>query len=166
MKFWQNAGIIIYPIFLLGIEYDNFGQPIIADSDELFFDDILQSNFKESHHNLVEKDYQLLKYFQEKCSHANFVFKGDDDILLNPSKAIEKIRNMIADPDIKLLGCLKVDEFPNTDMTKKYYVPPALWVEFEQKNWLNYMKTVNFKFSQSMNIKNHIQPTHQELLIS
>ena len=132
-KFWQNAGIIIYPIFLLGIEYDSFGQPIIADTDELFFNDILQSNFKESHHNLIEKDYQLLEFFQKKCSHANFVFKGDDDILLNPSKAIEKIRNMIADPDIKLLGCLKVDEFPNTDMTKKYYVPPALWAEFEKK---------------------------------
>ena len=75
----------------------------------------------------MEKDYQLLNYFHKNCSHADIVFKGDDDILLNPFKAAERIKNMTNDPTIKMSGCIKKGEHPNTHINLKYYVAPTLW---------------------------------------
>lgn len=41
-----------------------------------------------------------MRFFRSNCSHADFVFKGDDDILLNPRKAAEKINNMARDRNL------------------------------------------------------------------
>ena len=48
------------------------------------YDDILQLNFTESHYLLPIKDIAFLDYIATSCAHADFVFKGDDDILLVP----------------------------------------------------------------------------------
>jgi len=56
--------------------------PNVADEAETF-GDILQANFDESFHNLTYKDYFFLSWFKEEECETKFIFKGDDDILLN-----------------------------------------------------------------------------------
>ena len=57
-RHWHHLKIIIKPIFLLGIERDPFGNPISLREEDLKSEDILVSNFTESHYGLVNKDYQ------------------------------------------------------------------------------------------------------------
>lgn len=47
------------------------------------YDDILAGDFLDSFHNLTFKDSMLMTWAKEKCP-SKFIFKGDDDILLNP----------------------------------------------------------------------------------
>ena len=84
-------------IFILGIEHDN-DHNVTHEAEE--FGDILQADFGENFHNLTYKDYFFLSWFESqscqtkwvKSWHTDvllyvwifrFVFKGDDDILLN-----------------------------------------------------------------------------------
>ena len=48
-------------------------------------DDILVGDFEESFYNLTFKDSLLLTWSKNHCR-AKFIFKGDDDIFLNPFK--------------------------------------------------------------------------------
>ena len=73
------------------------------------YDDILAGDFLDSFHNLTFKDSMLMTWAKEKCP-SKFIFKGDDDILLNPyGKGLNmnnigglKIRNetFFSDPQI------------------------------------------------------------------
>ena len=47
------------------------------------YDDILAGDFLDSFHNLTFKDSMLMTWAKERCP-SKFIFKGDDDILLNP----------------------------------------------------------------------------------
>nr|XP_054751181.1 uncharacterized protein LOC129256974 [Lytechinus pictus]XP_054751182.1 uncharacterized protein LOC129256974 [Lytechinus pictus]XP_054751184.1 uncharacterized protein LOC129256974 [Lytechinus pictus] len=47
------------------------------------FGDILQANFVESFHNLTLKVILGLRWASSECSSAKFVYKGDDDMLVN-----------------------------------------------------------------------------------
>ena len=48
-------------------------------------------DFEESHYNLSLKDYHLFNYIEEKCQEMDFLFKGDDDILLIPENLMYHI---------------------------------------------------------------------------
>ena len=52
-------------------------------SEAVTYDDILAGDFLDSFHNLTFKDSMLMTWAKEKCP-SKFIFKGDDDILLNP----------------------------------------------------------------------------------
>ena len=74
---YSASNITMHPIFLLGTEYDAFGNiKHLPDSREDNCTDILQTDMKESHYALVHKDYTLLQYVREQCPHVDFVFKG------------------------------------------------------------------------------------------
>ena len=61
------------------------------------FGDILRLNFTESHYLLPMKDIAFLNYIQESCPRADFVFKGDDDILVMPENIGLMVREMVKD---------------------------------------------------------------------
>ena len=44
--------------------------------------DLLILDFPETFYNLVYKDIAFLRFIESSCSSVDFVFKGDDDILL------------------------------------------------------------------------------------
>ncbi len=53
--------------------------------------DILQVNITESYLNISMKFASLLEYKLKYCSSVRFLFKGDDDIFLNPDKLYAKL---------------------------------------------------------------------------
>lgn len=76
-KYYTANHIIIHTVFLLGTEFDAFGnKKLMPTSSEDSQTDILQTDIKESHYALVHKDYEFIKFFRDFCSHADFVFKG------------------------------------------------------------------------------------------
>ena len=79
----------------------------------------------ESHYNLPVKDHAFLEYVENYCSNADYVFKGDDDILLVPRNLATLIDEMeISGTDA--MGCLKKDERVNREITSKYFMPDDL----------------------------------------
>ena len=52
---------------------------------------------------LPAKDYAYLSYFEEDCSNADYIFKGDDDILVVP---------------YNLANLVNVSNFRNSDLIK------------------------------------------------
>ena len=69
-------------VFILGLEDDSDSGDEIANEARLF-GDILQADFNEGFHNLTYKDYFFLSWFKSQTCRTKFLFKGDDDILLN-----------------------------------------------------------------------------------
>ncbi|XP_071481522.1 uncharacterized protein [Diadema antillarum] len=71
-------------IFVIGretVETQKSVQDIEGEAKQ--FGDILQANFAESFHNLTLKVILGLRWVSEKCPSASFVYKGDDDMLVN-----------------------------------------------------------------------------------
>ena len=70
-------------------------QKIIELTDEADkFNDILQSDFRESHYNLSIKDHDLFNFIVEQCSHLDFAVKGDDDVLIVPQNLAFLIKEL------------------------------------------------------------------------
>ena len=81
---WEfDSGIQVHTIFLLGQEKpDLTGIEVKREAEK--FNDILQSDFKESHYNLAIKDHDFFNFIVEQCPEIDFAVKGDDDILIVP----------------------------------------------------------------------------------
>ena len=67
------------------------------DEEIILHGDILRLNFTESHYLLPIKDIAYIHYIEEHCPQADFVFKGDDDILVIPENVKYMIREMQTD---------------------------------------------------------------------
>lgn len=89
--------------------------------------DILQGNFFESFYNLTLKESLLLKWYQTACK-VDFIFKGDDDIFLNPPK-LESMLSNIRPNSIGLYGSRLVNSPRIKNPKSKYYVSSNLWPE-------------------------------------
>ena len=76
---------------------------IFITTEEENHKDILQTNFIESHYNLSLKDVNFFKYIEQNCKHADYIFKGDDDIMLIPENAMYEITRLKNQP-----VCLKL----------------------------------------------------------
>jgi hypothetical protein len=81
--FWEfEENLDMHLIFLLGKDGTEISE------EEKIYNDILMIDFNESHYNLSVKDYSLFSYIDEHCKNIDYLFKGDDDILLVPENAI------------------------------------------------------------------------------
>ena len=96
-KHWQfEPDLEIHYLFLLGTE-----EKATVPEEEHEYMDILQSDFMESHYNLSIKDHDFFTFIELHCPHVDYVFKGDDDILLVPENAMFHI-NKIKDTTVSL----------------------------------------------------------------
>lgn len=106
-------------IFLLGRENST-----LSVSDEATeFGDILQADFGENFHNLTYKDYFFLSWFESQSCQTKFVFKGDDDILLNTfllKQLLNKYQDHVKEPF--MMGSVLRNSPRVTDKSSKYFV--------------------------------------------
>ncbi|CAG5102779.1 Oidioi.mRNA.OKI2018_I69.chr1.g462.t1.cds [Oikopleura dioica] len=99
---WTKLGFKIKVVFIIGQkENANLTEEMRKNEDLLVLD------FEESHYNLPYKDMAFLRFIEEKCSTADFVFKGDDDILLVPQNLINEISKIKSSSSIEAIGCKK-----------------------------------------------------------
>ena len=92
-------------IFLIGIN-SKLGKETSLEMlrEEEHFDDILFGDFDDSFHNLTMKDQMYFTWVKHGCKSAKYVFKGDDDTLINPFQ-IQKFLKTKNSTEPALYGC-------------------------------------------------------------
>ncbi|CAG5109442.1 Oidioi.mRNA.OKI2018_I69.chr2.g3977.t1.cds [Oikopleura dioica] len=137
-QIWRELGYDIRVVFLLGNPGD-----IDLSAETRVHEDVLILDFTESHYNLPFKDKAFLQFFAENCSHADFLFKGDDDIFLRPEKFVKIFEEIEDDEAIGCCHARRIDlksenagypedqslcegsrvPEPVRDPTSKYFIP-------------------------------------------
>ncbi|XP_032090467.1 UDP-GlcNAc:betaGal beta-1,3-N-acetylglucosaminyltransferase 7-like [Thamnophis elegans] len=84
---WAQAaevgGFRLQTLFLLGTVSNQKQLDLVAQESRVF-GDILMWDFVESHSNLPLKERCFLQWVHGHCQRAAFVFKGEDDVFVNP----------------------------------------------------------------------------------
>ena len=104
------------------------GHPDLLASEVKQYDDILQLNFTESHYMLPTKDNAYFDFIRDKCPQAEFVFKGDDDILVIPENLAYLFEQMRRQ-NLSSTGCVRSSIAGNVIRApiNKYYVPEEIY---------------------------------------
>ncbi|KAM5269121.1 UDP-GlcNAc:betaGal beta-1,3-N-acetylglucosaminyltransferase 7 isoform 2-T2 [Hipposideros larvatus] len=116
-------------LFLLGTaskqEERAHYQQLLAYEDRLY-GDILQWDFLDSFFNLTLKEIHFLKWLDIYCPNVRFVFKGDDDVFVNPTNLLEFLADRQPQEDL-FVGDVLQHARPIRRKDNKYYIPGALY---------------------------------------
>lgn len=92
---WAREGVTegyrVRPIFLMA-QVDSVGYMNIVKKESEEYNDVLQWDFMEDHHNLSLKERCFLEWLHFKMPHVAYVFKGDDDEFVNPAALVRYIK--------------------------------------------------------------------------
>ncbi|XP_047506663.1 beta-1,3-galactosyltransferase 5-like [Pieris napi] len=82
--------------------------------------DIIIYNFKDHYQNLTIKTGLMLEWTISRCSSSKFLFKTDDDVLVNPWK----LRQIVEEnAENVLIGYLKSNTYLHRDTHSKWHIP-------------------------------------------
>uniref|UniRef100_A0A8C0TNF1 UDP-GlcNAc:betaGal beta-1,3-N-acetylglucosaminyltransferase 7 n=1 Tax=Canis lupus familiaris TaxID=9615 RepID=A0A8C0TNF1_CANLF len=119
----------IRTLFLLGTaskqEERTHYQQLLAYEDRLY-GDILQWDFLDSFFNLTLKEIHFLKWFDIYCPNVQFIFKGDDDVFVNPTNLLEFLADWQPREDL-FVGDVLQHARPIRKKDNKYYIPGVLY---------------------------------------
>ncbi|XP_069806099.1 beta-1,3-galactosyltransferase 5-like isoform X2 [Dendropsophus ebraccatus] len=108
-KTWAKpAEVMAYrvrPVFLMGLS-DNEKHMEMVKLEQKEYEDILLWNFTEGHHNLSLKERCFLEWLHYNPQQPTFIFKGDDDVFVNPASLVQHIKAHTSSP-LMLLGALQ-----------------------------------------------------------
>ncbi|XP_041949632.1 N-acetyllactosaminide beta-1,3-N-acetylglucosaminyltransferase 4-like isoform X1 [Alosa sapidissima] len=132
---WGCAGRIqghkVKLVFLMGRSHDkvqDHDPQQLLQSESRHYGDILQWDFADIFFNLPRKEVGFLSWFSRKCSSAQFVFKGDDDMFVNTENLVEFLT--AHKPENHLFaGFIHSPEMPIRDRSSKYFVPVEIYPE-------------------------------------
>ncbi|XP_018429688.1 PREDICTED: acetylgalactosaminyl-O-glycosyl-glycoprotein beta-1,3-N-acetylglucosaminyltransferase-like [Nanorana parkeri] len=126
------GGAKVKRIFLSGVsrtqkEAKRMLQLLAAESHT--YGDILQWNFEDTFYNLTLKQVLCHKWVDLKCSGAQFIFNGDDDVFVHTSNVIDYLSGLEMDGLKRHLfvGALNIGMPPIREKPSKYYVPEELF---------------------------------------
>lgn len=103
-------------------------QKLIEYEDRLY-GDILQWDFMDTFFNLTLKEVNFLKWFDMYCPGVRFIFKGDDDVFVNPHNLLELIDFRVEarkEADM-MVGDTIFKAIPIRNRQSKYYIPRELY---------------------------------------
>ncbi|XP_040819860.1 LOW QUALITY PROTEIN: acetylgalactosaminyl-O-glycosyl-glycoprotein beta-1,3-N-acetylglucosaminyltransferase [Ochotona curzoniae] len=90
--------------------------------------DLLQWNFTDTFLNLTLKHVRLLDWLEERCTQAQFVLSGDDDVFVHTANVLRFLESQAPDRHL-FIGQLMDGSVPIRDSRSKYFVPPQLFAE-------------------------------------
>ncbi|XP_073928096.1 UDP-GlcNAc:betaGal beta-1,3-N-acetylglucosaminyltransferase 7 isoform X1 [Castor canadensis] len=129
---WETAGGgrgAVRTLFLLGTaskqEERTHYQQLLAYEDRLY-GDILQWDFLDSFFNLTLKEIHFLKWLDIYCPSVPFVFKGDDDVFVNPTNLLEFLADRQPQENL-FVGDILQHARPIRRKDNKYYIPTVLY---------------------------------------
>ena len=88
--------------------------------------DILQWDFKDSFRNLTVKECLFLRFVAKQCQASTHIFKGDDDIILNPRNLLHLVKSAKKKDDVFIGSVLDGSPAVRDDWSK-YYTPRSLY---------------------------------------
>ncbi|CAN7981470.1 unnamed protein product [Ixodes pacificus] len=104
--------------FLLArTEDDNVQRAIESESN--LHADIIQGTYMDHYQNLTLKAKTMMTWILHFCPHVNFVFKSDDDTLVNVGNILKVMKNKSKDA---IYGELRTSEQPIRNSSSKWYV--------------------------------------------
>ncbi|XP_021571058.1 UDP-GlcNAc:betaGal beta-1,3-N-acetylglucosaminyltransferase 7 [Carlito syrichta] len=116
-------------LFLLGTaskqEERTHYQQLLAYEDRLY-GDILQWDFLDTFFNLTLKEIHFLKWLDIYCPHVPFIFKGDDDVFVNPTNLLEFLADRQPQENL-FVGDVLQHARPIRRKDNKYYIPGVLY---------------------------------------
>jgi len=95
-------------------------------SEQEMHNDMLQWNFVDSFRNLTVKECLFLEFISTKCQASTHIFKGDDDIIMNPRNLVNLIDNT-NDKNNMFIGSVLNGSPAIRDDWSKYYTPRSLY---------------------------------------
>ncbi len=103
-------------------------QDKVLEEDKLY-GDIIQASFTESFQNLTLKVVMGLKWVTEHCAHAQYMYKGDDDMFVNFHNIIRYIKDLQAKGQMSrsILGSVLYRSVRIRRKESKYYVPDDVY---------------------------------------
>ncbi|XP_010630053.2 UDP-GlcNAc:betaGal beta-1,3-N-acetylglucosaminyltransferase 7 [Fukomys damarensis] len=129
---WESAGRgrgAVRTLFLLGTaskqEERAHYQQLLAYEDRLYHD-ILQWDFLDSFFNLTLKEIHFLKWLDIYCPSVPFIFKGDDDVFVNPTNLLEFLADRKPWENL-FVGDVLQHARPIRRKDNKYYIPAVLY---------------------------------------
>ncbi|KAJ8342404.1 hypothetical protein SKAU_G00323320 [Synaphobranchus kaupii] len=149
-----DGGLKVRTVFLLGTS-----SPADPDLGQLLhfearhYGDVLQWDFRDTFYNLTLKENAFLGWALRRCAGASFIFKGDDDVFVNPWAMIDYLRSLEPGKASRLYaGQIVYKASPFRDTKSKYYVPQT----FYEGPYPSYAGGGGFLFSGSL-----VRPLHQ-----
>ncbi|XP_038662869.1 UDP-GlcNAc:betaGal beta-1,3-N-acetylglucosaminyltransferase 9 [Scyliorhinus canicula] len=132
-KTWAQEGRVhnlqVRRLFLLGVPANQSSVASwsrLLEHESQMYQDILLWDFQDTFFNLTLKEIHFLKWFDQFCPDAEFVFKGDDDVFVN----VENIADFLADTDPKddlFVGHIIYQALPIRSNKSKYYIPEMMY---------------------------------------
>ncbi|KAM4571086.1 UDP-GlcNAc:betaGal beta-1,3-N-acetylglucosaminyltransferase 7, like [Fundulus diaphanus] len=122
----------IRTLFLLGTPTtgkDTKNLQKLIEYEDQIYKDILQWDFMDTFFNLTLKEVNFLKWFNIYCPRVQFIFKGDDDVFVNPRNLLELVGFKVEerkDADL-FVGDTISKAVPIRNRQSKYYIPKELY---------------------------------------
>ncbi|GCC26460.1 hypothetical protein chiPu_0004877 [Chiloscyllium punctatum] len=116
-------------LFLLGIPANQSSLASwsgLLEQESQTYQDILLWDFQDTFFNLTLKEIHFLKWLDQFCPSAEFVFKGDDDVFVN----VENIADFLGDADPKgdlFVGHIIYQALPIRSNKSKYFIPEMMY---------------------------------------
>ncbi|KAG2458864.1 UDP-GlcNAc:betaGal beta-1,3-N-acetylglucosaminyltransferase 7, like [Polypterus senegalus] len=122
----------IKTLFLLGTpSLDNDAKNLqkLIEFEDRLYGDILQWDFLDTFFNLTLKEVNFLKWFHIYCPRTQFIFKGDDDVFVNPDNLLELLSFRRDSPGMRSLfvGDTIHRAIPIRNRKSKYFIPRELY---------------------------------------
>ncbi|KAM3956619.1 beta-1,3-galactosyltransferase 5 [Aphomia sociella] len=111
--------------FVLGLNGPNVDEQLVDNYVEAKqHGDLIVFDFQEHYQNLSLKTALMLKWTLDRCPQAEFLFKTDDDVLVNPWMLKQVLKD---NKDSQLLGYRINNTYLHRDEYSRWYVPRWLF---------------------------------------
>lgn len=97
------------------------------------YSDIIVCDFVDAYHNLTLKTACMLQWVSRHCPQAGYVLKTDDDVLVNPWRMEEVLKD---NEGAALIGYVRNNSKPHRDPYVKWYLPRWLYSEDDIPQYL------------------------------
>lgn len=132
---WGRAGVFanrtVATVFLLGSTVPSDHHPDLQGMLHLegaLHRDLIQWDYRDSFFNLTLKEVLFLKWFSQNCSHATFVFKGDDDVFVNTMRILQFLGGLSETKSRDLfVGDVISNAGPHRNRKLKYFIPESVF---------------------------------------
>lgn len=92
-KTWGREKIVlnklVETIFAVGLPGEGDAQQLTLKQESMQYQDIIQSNFLDSYHNLTIKTMVMMEWLAKYCSKASFVLKVDSDVVVHVNNLVK-----------------------------------------------------------------------------
>ncbi|XP_007902875.1 UDP-GlcNAc:betaGal beta-1,3-N-acetylglucosaminyltransferase 9 [Callorhinchus milii] len=132
-KTWAREGLVhgfhVRRLFLLGFPTNQSALSLwrhLVEYESQVHQDILLWDFQDTFFNLTLKEIHFLKWVDEFCPEADFIFKGDNDVYVNVDNIADFLVDFSPKKDL-FVGDIIYQALPIRRKKSKYFIPEMMY---------------------------------------